>query len=142
MRIEFNFEFGLYNGSMNIVIMQHNNVLFESNDNIQSCITIVLDIISPGMLTICLDGKDNNIDTKVDSDGNIIADKYVRLQGLKVGRIPVLEPNLSAICQYKKSTNEQVNHVYWGWNGWVHMNFDHINPVLWHAHNNPKHVIG
>jgi hypothetical protein len=142
MRVEFNFEFGIYNGSMSVLIKQGDHKLFESIDNIQKNLVAVIDLVSHGTLTIQLDGKNNNSDTEVDSQGNIVADKYVRLQNLIVGRVPVSHANLYNLCRYTTITGTQVNDTYWGWNGEVCVNFDQTNPVLWHAHNNPKHVIG
>jgi hypothetical protein len=142
MKIEFNFEFGIYNGSMSVAINQGEHKLFESINNTQKNLTAIIDLTSPGSLTIQLDGKNNNVDTNVDSQGNIVADKYVQLQKLIVGRVPVSNANLYNLCCYTTITGTQANDTYWGWNGKVCINFDHINPVLWHAHNNPKHVIG
>jgi hypothetical protein len=142
MRVEFNFEFGIYNGSMSVSIKQGDHKLFESIDNIQKNLVAIIDLVSHGTLTIQLDGKNNNSDTEVDSQGNIVADKYVRLQNLIVGRVPVSHANLYNLCRYTTITGTQVNDTYWGWNGEVCVNFDQTNPVLWHAYNNPKHVIG
>jgi hypothetical protein len=127
---------------MSVLIKQGDHKLFESIDNIQKNLVAVIDLVSHGTLTIQLDGKNNNSDTEVDSQGNIVADKYVRLQNLIVGRVPVSHANLYNLCRYTTITGTQVNDTYWGWNGEVCVNFDQTNPVLWHAHNNPKHVIG
>jgi hypothetical protein len=142
MKVEFNFEFGIYNGSMSVAIKQGKHKLFESIGNVQKNLTAVIDLALPGELTIQLDGKNNNTDTSVDSQGNIVADKYVRLQFLRVGRVPVSHANLYNLCRYTTTAGTQINDTYWGWNGEVCINFDHVNPVLWHAYNNPKHVIG
>jgi hypothetical protein len=85
----------------------------------------------PGVVTIKVDGK-GPLDTEVDASGNILRDKYIKLDSLLVDRMPM--HILSLIRTELETSNGIVNSNYWGFNGNIVFNFDQPNTLLWHLH--------
>jgi len=90
----------------------------------------------PNKLFFKLSNKNMFNDTKIE-DNKIIADKFILLENLVVGMIPVKNEVLKKICaiNYNKFDN------YWGVNGKVEINFNHDNFLQWHLHNNNKFTV-
>ena len=89
-----------------------------------------IDIEFPSRLSIQLSGKQPN-DTKVDSEGKIIADKYIKLESILVDGYPT-DPNWACrfLTLYPEDRDPVVTN-YWGFNGTVDIDFDSDNAFVW-----------
>jgi RecA/RadA recombinase len=74
-------------------------------------------------------------DTKLDSNNNIIADKYVLLSAMKLGEIPVRSNKLFDICDYATRDGHSKN-TFWAFDGQVIIDFDEKDFIKWHLKNN------
>lgn len=97
-------------------------------------------ITFPNKIKFVLANKNSKFDTKIDSSGNIIADKYVRLTKMSVGNIPVESLNLLKLCDYRYN-NQQATSLYWSFNGTVNIDFNAEDFLMWHLTNNNKFEI-
>ena len=125
------FEFGMCNGAMSMDILANGQLVNRIHNNTQETLHISQKIQLPCEIKILLSGK--NLEDTLVQDGKIIADKYVKLKSLSLGKIPVKEHVLFNICE----VNDELRDTYWGRNGTVVINFDSDNFLKWHmAHRN------
>jgi len=83
----------------------------------------------PSVVTISVAGK-QQFDTKVDDNGRVVQDKYIRLDSLTVDRVPMHIVSLSGI---KLDTGKNIiKSNYWGFNGTATFNFNQPNSLIWH----------
>jgi hypothetical protein len=102
---------------------------------------VELKVTLPTTVTISLSGKNYQLDTKLDSSGLIIADKYVKLKRLCIGRVPIEEQNLFKICSYQTDQGNIIQSNYWGFNGVVTLNFEHENFIKYLLSINNKFLL-
>ena len=134
IKINFVFEFGVNNGSMSLLMRDNEHVLSDISDA-NGLVEVNTLINFPNQITIALSGKNPNTDTTV-VDGEIVADKYVKLVGMTVGGIKVTEATLFKILNYKHG-DENVFDTFWGFNGEIVIDFDHNDFIRWHlSHQN------
>ena len=127
--ITMEFEFGHYNGTMNMDVYAGDELLARYQDhNIKTC-TLQKNILMPCTLRFSLSNKDK-FDTEVYQD-KIVADKYVKLTKMLLGRIPVATHILIKICQI----NDQFANNYWGQNGTVTIDLNVKDFIQWHLSN-------
>ncbi len=108
------FEYGTYNGKMSMLI----------NGKRHDQPTVNLDLTLPTKLIIELSNKNYNLDTQVDSQGKILADKYIKLLEMKLGNMPIEPVNLFKICNYETDKGMKFYDTYWGFNGTITIDFN------------------
>ena len=134
--INIEFEVGLFNGSMALEISDPSRHIMLLENIKQSNLIVSFDIEFPTVLTFNITNKNSNKDTVVDDQGKIISDKYIKIKSLHIGRVPVRESLLFDICKYRYNGNE-VNNIFWAFNGNVCIDFDADDFISWHIkHNN------
>jgi hypothetical protein len=140
MRIDLKLEleFGHCNGAMTVLVKDKltNAVLLEVANPEENIVSSDLEVPFPCNLVIEVSGKNMNTDTQVNEAGQVIADKFVKVSKMHVGRIPVLEKNLFALCNYHKEDGTTANDTYWGWNGTIDLDFNQSSVIMWHAIHN------
>ena len=128
------FKFGISNGSMTMDIYQDKE-LVKSFSNVNEELVIFEHPIRMGsQLNINLSNKFGR-DTVV-QDGKIVADKFVQLKEMRLGKIPISETILFKICKYH-ANNQTTIDTYWAFNGQVSISFTQESFIKWHlAHKN------
>ena len=131
-QVTFKFEIGHYNGSMSLKAVVKNQCLFDlaefDSDNFE--------------FTTCQEwpfkidfivGNKQPLDTLLDDQGKICADKFIKLSGLIVDRVPIHELLLRDLCTLTTDSN-QLKQNYWGFNGIASICFEHSDTLSWHLH--------
>jgi hypothetical protein len=124
-RLKLDFKFGKTNSDyMNLLVIHREkqyNVSPDSND----CASVDLNLNLPDVVVLIVSNKNIN-DTIVDSEGNIVEDRYIQLQS---AHIDGFELNYNFL--HKKvvlnTTNNSVVSSYFGFNGFVNLIFDQEN---------------
>lgn len=129
-QVKFKFSVGLYNGSMGMTIRYNNEVLLSKNSFDTDSFTFTADLDLPGVIVIDLHGK-GPLDTLLDSDGNIVADKYIKLEELLIDRVPLHILSLISLAEMHHDGQTTVTN-YWGFNGQAHIKLEHADSFLWH----------
>ena len=125
------FEIGHCNGSMHINIADKSSHILTMSNLTENTHSVTFDVSWPNRLTLTLSNKDMRRDTQIDKQGNIIADKYVKLVYMSVNGFKLSESALYKICQYTVPGQEITNEVYWGFQGNVIIDFDQPTPTRW-----------
>ena len=129
-QVKFKFSIGSYNGTMGMKISYKDRVLLSRDSFDEDTFTLEATIDLPGTVCIDLYGKGPN-DTQIDEQGNVLKDKYIKLEELTVDRMPV--HILSLIKLPELHANNQVTRInYWGFNGQARINFEQSDPFRWH----------
>lgn len=128
--VTLEFEIGRCNGSMTMEIISKNN-RWVFADIVNDRLTVDISIHWPDVLQVNLTGKDLTKDTQVDRDGNIVANKYVRLTGVKVLNMDLIEPAIYRICEFYPQDGESKSDIFWDRDGYVKLSFDQKNPMRW-----------
>lgn len=129
------FKFGLCNGPMTMKIYQDEKILGEFS-NIQEESVIFKSTISMSSDLIILLTNKFPQDTIIKNE-NIIADKFIQLKEMRLGRIPIQEYILFDICKFE-TNNENLTNTYWGFNGKVNISLSQDNFIKWHLNINNK----
>jgi len=133
--LTLNLEFGKYNGSMSVEIFDDIQQLVFLENVTENSINLAYKITLPTKIKFNLDNKNPNRDTKLDAEGNVIKDKYVRLASMSLGGIPIKPVVLFKICKY--TANHQIKFdTYWGTNGSAEIDFNADYFIKWHLKTN------
>lgn len=132
IRIEL--EFGESNGLMETHLNGVNITPAEPGVQVTE---MTIDI--PGNLTFTFNGKQGR-DTILDGQGQIARDKYVKINSMSIGLIPINQNLLYSLCQYRRN-DETVNDTFFGFNGELVIHIDNDDAILWHLLNNNKFEI-
>lgn len=129
-QVTFKFSIGRYNGSMGMDVFYNDSLLLSQNSFNTDTFTFTEKLDLPGTVVINVYGK-GLVDTLVDKNGNVIADKYIKLEELLVDRVPL--HILSLINLPELNNNGQLTKTnYWGFNGAVRIELTHADSFLWH----------
>ena len=101
-----------------------NNELVEPNE--QGMAQMSLAVNFPSVLELKVSGKSMNKDTVLDSAGNIVADKHIKLIRATVDRLPVPDRYLE---RWPELNGNKTN--YFGFNGIIKLNFDATDSFKW-----------
>lgn len=122
-QVQLYFEFGqVRDRYMNLRV---NGIDVVPDSNEQAVVQVSVDF--PGELCLELTGKDNNVDTILDSNGNIVQDKFVRLTKVKVDRMIVNDHFL----QKWPIVNDSFASTHFGFNGQVRLGFNEPTAFHW-----------
>lgn len=132
-QLTFDFSIGHYNSTMSLKILSKNKVLLDKKTFENEKFVFSTEISWPDPVFFILDGKGPN-DTLVDESGNIVKDKFIKLESIVVDRMAVhIIPLLDCV---ELDTGTQILKTnYWGFNGTAKINFDKDNTLLWHLNN-------
>lgn len=133
-RIIFTFDVGLHRAqSMTMSICdKSNNLKFiqlpSGNKEVEIIVTL------PTEVKIDLDNRSPQ-DVEVDSNGNIIENKFIHLQKLKIENIEIPDFKLN-LCKdsisYIDTENKLIdNSFYWDKNGTFTIKFNEPDPLIW-----------
>jgi hypothetical protein len=129
-KIELHFRIGSYNGTMQMTIFVNDVLVQDYKEFDSEYVKFSHDIPWPCKIKILLSGKNLLCDTNVNSDGKIVADKFVELKKIIVDRCEVAAPYMKSI---QLDTDDQsINTLYWGFNGIVALNFEQDDSFTWH----------
>lgn len=128
-QIIFDFTVGHCNGTMSMVVSTSDGARHEfgSFDN-DRCLH-ELSIRLPNQVILEFQGK-GAMDTEVDSQGKIIADKFMRLDKLTVDKIVLDADQLYHILELETPTGK-IKGNYFGFNGRVVLDFDTNDSFAW-----------
>jgi hypothetical protein len=130
-QIELEFELGMCNGTMHIEIYCNDQLLSSCYGSDTATWKTNFTVTWPATVTIKLSNKDMRRDTQIDQQGNIVADKYVKLSHMSVNGFALTEQARYKICNYQVAGHEPVNDIFWGFPGQVHIDFNQTNPLRW-----------
>lgn len=139
-QVKFKFSIGLYNGSMGMTIRYNDRVLLSKHSFDTDTFTFTENLDLPGVVTIDLHSK-GPLDTLVDSDGNIVADKYIKLEELSIDRVPLHILSLINLAEMHHDNQTTVTN-YWGFNGQAKIKLEHSDSFLWHLEEIKKKTNG
>jgi hypothetical protein len=122
-QVQLYFKFGQVRGTYMSVHVNGIDVVPDSNE--QAMVELCVDF--PCELLISLEGKDNNVDTVVDSDGKIIQDKFVQLTEARVDRV-IVDHNF---LQKWPVVSDSFATTYFGFNGQVSLKFNEPTGFHW-----------
>ena len=131
-KLKFIFEVGNINGTsmkldilVNDASIKHFDSLPEGNTEIE------LDIVWPSIVKFITSNK-NSGDTIIDSTGNIVKDKYIRLDKLFLNNVEVNQLYLTNKLYLYTEHNTIENTDYWGFNGQCSIEFTGKDTLEWH----------
>jgi|TARA_A100001391_G_scaffold94079_2_gene62422 hypothetical protein len=139
-RVDVNILCGIYNGSMSTKFYANKKLLATINQFYNQHTWLTFHVSMPTTLHIFVDGKDNNVDTKVGDDGKIIADKFIKIENLLIDQKPVSTDALHKICKLQTTDGQIIYTNYVGFNGVLSMDLEYSNSLL--AHLNINKMLG
>ena len=129
--LKFSLEIGKCNGSMSVGIYNNEQQLSFLENIIEHNLIFDYNITLPNKIKFVLADKNPKFDTKIDSSGNIIEDKYIQLIDMSLGGIPIKPVTLFKICRY--TVKDKINFdTYWGFDGSAEIDFNEDNFIKWH----------
>lgn len=128
--LELEFKIGHCNGTMGMEIFANNTMVSSYSVFDTDRFVFKHRINWPTTLKIVLSNKNLLHDTTVDSDGKIIADKYIQLTRIMVDRIETTVRHINSIVL--NTNDNKITTNYWGYNGYVELNLTQENSFMWH----------
>lgn len=108
---------------MSLYMAVGDKIIYNSNDIKEPTLTLCFDMTLDQDLVIRVDGKRRN-DTKIDADGNILQDKFIRVDRVLINRMPVAKWILeSKFFQFENQQGQISTSNYFGQNGQTCVNF-------------------
>jgi hypothetical protein len=86
----------------------------------------------PGTVDIKVSNKNPN-DTQLDQQGNIVADKYIKLLDIVVDGLACAPYYVNRI-KFVTNEGKEIITNYWGFNGTARLNFIEENSFYWSIH--------
>ena len=117
-------EFSTSNGSMTVEIFAGSQSIAVYQDVPPGCVRLHHAIELPTQLRFEISNKNYDLDTRVDQQGHITADKFVKLQHVRLGNIPIKSEILYRICRYQNDRSDQIQFdPMWCFNGTATIDF-------------------
>lgn len=129
-QVTFKFSIGTYNGSMGMDIFYNDSLLLSKKSFESDTFTFTSTLDLPGTVSMHVYGK-NPLDTLVDDGGNVIADKYIKLEELLIDRVPLHILSLINLPELE-CQGQLLRTNYWGFNGTVRIKMEHEDSFFWH----------
>ena len=118
--------------SMGLTFINNNQIdIFERFDTKHLQYQTIIQF--PSSLIIKTSGKQHG-DTIMDSDGNIISDKYIKLLGIELDGLSCNEYYINDCIMLTANDGTIVQSNYWGFNGETILNFLEKNSFYWLLH--------
>lgn len=116
-KIQINFLSSDLDGqTMGLTVLANDKTIFKQDKDLSKTFTVEFDVNVPGNIKFIVNGK-GPFDTKVDEQGNILQDKFLKISSMLIDRMPVpiwvLE---SKFIQFMH--DQQIAYTnYFGYNG-------------------------
>jgi hypothetical protein len=133
--VKLQLEVGRCNGSMTVDIVDQDHMILYHWD-LPEHYEVTFNTAWPNSIKIQLSNKQMGRDTEIDAQGNIVANKYVKLRKLTVAGLDVNPGVLYSICQYTPQGESTRGEIFWDRPGTVLITFDHATPMRWNLANN------
>ena len=102
--------------TMGLTVLANEQIIFKQEQNLDKKFTLDFDIDLPGEIKFIVQGK-GPFDTKVDDNGNILQDKFLKINSMLIDRMPVTRWVLeSKFIQFTHAEQESYTN-YFGYNG-------------------------
>ena len=121
-----------FNGSMSAKFFTRQKNILNLSSFEQGINTIELDIALPNFLYIFLDGKDNDRDTVVDQTGEILYDKFLKIENILLDYKPIDKNILFKMCKCQTAKGQIIHSNHLGFNGIVTLDFDYPTSLITH----------
>ena len=129
-RLELKFKISKLNGkSMSLEFFMNGQSIDKYEQLDDGIFTWRSELKFPSILELKLTGKHPH-DTQVDENGNIVADKYIKLVDIVVDGLPCAKYYVNKLLLTTDQGNEIISD-YWGFNGLVKLDFTQANSFLW-----------
>ncbi len=121
-----------YHGSMSAKFVANNKILqtvkkFKAGTN-----KVLIDVELPTTINIITDGKDNNNDTLLDDKGNVIKDKFLRIDEIFIDKKPIDTNALYKIIKIHTVEKQLIYSNYVGFNGVSSINLEYSDSLIAH----------
>jgi hypothetical protein len=126
VKLSIEFEMGYCNGYMHCRVLNNDKEIFHIKNNDDEVLKLDFATVWPTTLRFELTNKDQNKDTVVDKNGNILYNKFMRLKKFTVNNLPLIEPNL-----YKIAVFGGHNETFWDRNETATIELTKNNPARW-----------
>jgi hypothetical protein len=102
--------------TMSLIVLANEQIVFKQDKDLDKTFTVDFNIDLPGEIKLIVNGK-GAFDTKVDAQGTILQDKFLKINSMLIDRMPVPTWVLaSKLIQFVH--NNQVAYTnYFGYNG-------------------------
>ena len=132
-RLTFKFSIGHYNGTMSMKIMSGGKQLLSIDQFEKNTFEFTTDINWPDAVEFIVSNK-GPLDTEVGASGEILQDKFIKLESLIVDRMSV---HILALldCVELETKDQILKTNYWGFNGCARLKFDRDDTLSWHLNN-------
>ena len=124
-------EVGECNGFMKSRWFANGECVAEVNPTSNSDIDVEFFIKLPCTIRVELTGKNLATDTKLDDNGLIMQDKFIKIKNMWLAKRPVPEHVYMNMCNIE-SENGNFTAAYFSMNGAVTINFAESDAILWH----------
>jgi hypothetical protein len=135
-QITFKFIIGRYNGTMGMAIFSNGREVLHQEYFDDNSFEFTTEFSWPGTVVIKLFNKQFK-DTEIDSQGNILNDKYIKLDSLMIDKIVVDDEILRDFVNLD-TENQSLKELYWGFNGSVTLTFEEEDFFLWFLNQKSK----
>ena len=93
---------------------------------------VLIDVELPTTINIITDGKDNNNDTLLDDKGNVIKDKFLRIDEISIDKKPIDTNALYKIIKIHTVEKQLIYSNYVGFNGVSSINLEYSDSLIAH----------
>jgi hypothetical protein len=93
---------------------------------------VSIDVELPTTINIITDGKDNNNDTLLDDKGNVIKDKFLRIDEISIDKKPIDTNALYKIIKIHTVEKQLIYSNYVGFNGVTSINLEYSDSLIAH----------
>ena len=93
---------------------------------------VSIDVELPTTINIITDGKDNNNDTLLDDKGNVIKDKFLRIDEISIDKKPIDTNALYKIIKINTVEKQLIYSIYVGFNGVTSINLEYSDSLIAH----------
>jgi hypothetical protein len=93
---------------------------------------VSIEVELPTTINIITDGKDNNNDTLLDDKGNVIKDKFLRIDEISIDKKPIDTNALYKIIKIHTVEKQLIYSNYVGFNGVTSINLEYSDSLIAH----------
>lgn len=131
-KVILDLEVGLYNGKgFTIAVKDSSKVLLDATTLTNTKTSLQFELDLPQTLVINLSGRSSQ-DIEVDQDYNVIQEKSICLQSIRIWDTEVPAYRLSNVMLYHDSHgNQRLPNFFWNSNGTVTIEIGHQDPLVW-----------
>ena len=121
-----------YHGSMSAKFVANKKILQTVKKFSAGINNVSIDVELPTTINIITDGKDNNNDTLLDDKGNVIKDKFLRIDEISIDKKPIDTNALYKIIKIHTVETHLIYSNYVGFNGVTSINLEYSDSLIAH----------